>query len=381
MFKKHKYILSALFAILLVNCSTHKVSEQKTMEIYKSPDDRATLEVIEENSAYKQNAGASAKVALLVPLSGKDIKVGKNIFDATQQAVFDLKFSNLHIIPIDTTNSTDAIIAHLQAQRPDIIIGPVFARDVNRLYPYARKNGLCMIAFSNDQSLAGQDCLMLLGIMPSTNVNRVIDHARAHNFVDIRALLPKNRYGETIEQSLSGVKTQFYQADGDILTKSEITSSVASPSVNTALLIPEGGTNLANIAAELGDNSKMVKLLGSGLWEEDKTFKNPAFNGAWYASLPGKNREVFERKFAKSFGYKPLKIATLGYDAVALLSALTSQTTPNKFNKNALLDPAGFIGVAGAFRFRNDGSNERLLSVYEITEGKAIEISPAADHF
>jgi len=381
MSKKHKYIFSALLAILLVGCNTYKATPPKVVEIYKSPDERATLEVIEDSSAYNQQTVVGTKVALLIPLSGKDAKVGKNIFDAAQQAVSDLKFSNLHIIPIDTTHNTHAITGILDAQKPDIIIGPVFARDATRLYPYARKNNLCMIAFSNDQSLTGQDCLMLLGIMPSANVNRVVDYARARNFVDIRALLPKNRYGETVAQSLVDVKTQFYWADGDILRKSEIASAVASPSVNTALLIPEGGTSLANIAAELGDNGKMVKLLGSGLWEEEKTFKNPAFNGAWYASVPGKNREVFERKFARSFGYKPLKIATLGYDAVALLSALTSQNTKDKFTKTALVDPAGFMGIAGAFRFRPDGSNERLLSVYEITEGKAIEISQAADHF
>ena len=42
-----------------------------------------------------------------------------------------------------------------------------------------------------------------------------------------------------------------------------------------------------------------------------------------------------------------------------------------------LTNPSGFNGADGVFRFRADGTNDRGLSVLEITGGQVKVISPA----
>jgi ABC-type branched-subunit amino acid transport system substrate-binding protein len=380
MFYKHKYILSLILTTFLVSCSTFSNKEEsKANEIYKSPDERATLEVIQEKNTTLISNSKRAKVALIIPISGNDAKVGKNIFDAAQQALFDLKANNMQVIPIDSSQPTALALKQLEEEKPEIILGPVFAKDVEKFYPYAHKHNLCMISFSNDRNLANRECLMIMGVMPEAALNKIIEFANSRGFSDIRTLLPQNNYGQTIGKHLSHTKNYYYWSQDSIVKKSDIANAIDKPGNNTALVISEGGKALANIAAEVQEKQGAIKLLGGNLWEDEKAFSNPALKGAWFASLPNEKKQIFELKFAKNFGYKPLKIASLGYDSIALVSALINSKAD--FSKAALTDPTGFMGITGAFRFKSDGSNERLLSVYEINNNVAVEIAKAATNF
>jgi hypothetical protein len=48
-----------------------------------------------------------------------------------------------------------------------------------------------------------------------------------------------------------------------------------------------------------------------------------------------------------------------------------------RFAEGVLTNPEGFKGADGLFRFRVDGTNERGLSVLEISGGQARVIAPA----
>jgi hypothetical protein len=45
------------------------------------------------------------------------------------------------------------------------------------------------------------------------------------------------------------------------------------------------------------------------------------------------------------------------------------------------MDPNGFAGVNGIFRFNTDGTSERGLAVLEMREGAPVVISPAPTTF
>ena len=51
-------------------------------------------------------------------------------------------------------------------------------------------------------------------------------------------------------------------------------------------------------------------------------------------------------------------------------------------NKKALLSEDGFVGLNGRFRFNKDGTNDRLLEMFQI-RGKnyIIKVSPADSSF
>ena len=69
------------------------------------------------------------------------------------------------------------------------------------------------------------------------------------------------------------------------------------------------------------------------------------------------------------------------YDAVSLVALLSPGTPYHRFTRGALMDPNGFSGVNGIFRFKNDGTSERGLAVLEVNAAGPVVVSPAPTTF
>ncbi|MCG8504921.1 MAG: ABC transporter substrate-binding protein, partial [Sphingomonadales bacterium] len=150
-----------------------------------------------------------------------------------------------------------------------------------------------------------------------------------------------------------------------------------------ALLLPDGGARLRQVVPLLPyydiDPAK-VRLLGTGLWEDRETLREPTLVGGWYAGPEPIARRDFEQRYADVFGEPPGAIATLAYDATALAAALARAGVG--FGPTAINDRRGFLGVDGIFRFDFDGMAERGLAVFEIKgRGATDVVSPAPDRF
>ena len=64
------------------------------------------------------------------------------------------------------------------------------------------------------------------------------------------------------------------------------------------------------------------------------------------------------------------------------LVALLSQGQPyHRFTQAALMDPNGFSGVDGIFRFNTDGTSERGLAILEVQPDGFHVVSPAPKTF
>ena len=70
-------------------------------------------------------------------------------------------------------------------------------------------------------------------------------------------------------------------------------------------------------------------------------------------------------------------MATLAYDAVSLMAALSRQYGSQRFADATLTTQAGFSGIDGTFRFRPEGVSDRALAIYEIRSGAPAIVSPA----
>ncbi len=86
-------------------------------------------------------------------------------------------------------------------------------------------------------------------------------------------------------------------------------------------------------------------------------------------------------KYRATFGAAPAQLASLAYDAVSLVALLAQGTPYHRFTQAALMDPNGFAGVNGIFRFNPDGTSERGLAVMEITPAGPVVVSPAPTTF
>jgi branched-chain amino acid transport system substrate-binding protein len=151
-----------------------------------------------------------------------------------------------------------------------------------------------------------------------------------------------------------------------------------------ALFLPDGSDTVplaVQILAGFGLDTKRIQLMGSGLWEDPQIFSNPALDGAWYAAPDSTGFRNFSGRYRTRFGQDPVRTATLAYDAVALVAALTKTQGPQRFSEGVLTNGSGFTGIDGLFRFRADGTNQRGLAVLRVAPSGGQIISPSPKSF
>ena len=329
------------------------------------------------------------KIGALLPLSGEQEKIGKNMLAAMQLAISDLAANNFKIVPIDSELPEEQIISEIIANKVDVVLGPTFSKDAKRMIQYIESGKKCYITFSNDRELSNHGCLMMIGFMPEESVKHLLLEAINKGY-DLYAILPNDKYGEIIGNFIRSysqsnrLKLKAIEIYDDSTVASGRNSKAAFEAIKSkiesdassekALFIPDVNALKANI--ELLPNTK-VQYLGSNQWEDENLYKEPLIQGAWFASAPKKFRDKFENRYFANFKSKPYKISALAYDAAAFV--ITVHKMEKQINKSGLTDPLGFFGITGAFRFLNDGTNERMLSIFEINNGKINEIMPAKE--
>jgi ABC-type branched-subunit amino acid transport system substrate-binding protein len=345
-------------------------------------------------------ANRSATVALLVPLTGPAAPIGAALFNAAQLALFEVGDDTFTLLPFDTKGTPDGAAAAAQqaiAQHADVLLGPLFSGEARAVAPIARQSGQNVLAFTTDRGIAGNG-LYVLGFLPGQQAQRIADYAASQGKPRLAILAPSNEYGRTVVDALSNAapgsavsvtSLQYYDPTATDLTapiKRLVKTEPGKPGDVgfDALLLPDEGQRLRNIASMLslqGVNPAQVKLLGTMLWDDAKPGSEPALAGGWYPAPSMAAHADFEQRYAKAFGSKPPRIASLGYDATAL-TAVLAKRSPHDFSAAVLTNPLGFAGVDGLFRLLPDGTAERGYAVLEVVAGGASkEVAPPPASF
>lgn len=151
-----------------------------------------------------------------------------------------------------------------------------------------------------------------------------------------------------------------------------------------AVLMPDGGLNLRNLAPLLpyfDVDPKHIQFLGSSLWDDDALMKEPPLHGAWFPAANPEGWQVFASHFEQKYGRRPLRAASLGYDALSLVGALAQVGGGKPFSERAITEARGFSGIDGPLRLMPDGTNHRSFAVMEIRRNSFKLIAPPAASF
>jgi branched-chain amino acid transport system substrate-binding protein len=352
-------------------------------------------------------AAGGQKVALLLPLSGANGELGQAILDAAQLALFEAGADRLTLLPRDTGGNAAGAASAARAvigEGVHLILGPLLSPEVEAVKPLARDAHLNVIAFSTVTNLAGGN-VFLMGFLPRQEVVREVGYARQRGLRRFAALAPNSPYGhlaaDALQEAVSSsggtvAKIEFFEPGATdpalsiqrLLSRGPATGVVpvaAGPVPSfDALLLPEGGAKLKQVARQVraqGAEAKSVQLLGSGLWDTPDIGSEPALEGGWFAASPPEVRQEFDERFSATYGHRPPRLASLGYDAAALAAVLARGSSGEPFSQQAILNPSGFTGVDGLFRFTPNGLVQRGLAVLEVEAKGAVVISPAPQSF
>ena len=104
-------------------------------------------------------------------------------------------------------------------------------------------------------------------------------------------------------------------------------------------------------------------------------FASAKLGGGLYAAPDRSGFRSFSNRYRAKYGNEPVRTATLAYDAVALAAALARTQGGQRFSSDVLLNPSGFAGIDGLFRFRPDGTNERGLAVMRVGSSGPVPVA------
>jgi ABC-type branched-subunit amino acid transport system substrate-binding protein len=322
------------------------------------------------------------KVALLLPLSGKNAALGQAMLNAAQQAVFDMAPQSFELMPRDTNGGAEKAAKDAISGGAQLFIGPLFASDVAAVKPLAQSSNVNMLALSTDVSLA-EPGVYVMGFAPSPQVERVVSYAAKKGAYRFAAVIPATAYGDLVKRAFTESVRNSGGVVEIVVSPSQIGGLAARKGQIDALFLPLGGNELKKAAENLlsiGFNPMEVKILGTGLWDEPGIGKLSEFLvGGWYAASEPYARENFVSGYIKNYGEEPPRLATLAYDATALSAVLAGRG--GRFDRFSLGNQSGFAGLDGIFRFTPYGVTERGLSINEITHDGSRIIDPSPSSF
>jgi ABC-type branched-subunit amino acid transport system substrate-binding protein len=340
-------------------------------------------------------ASGKARIALLLPLSGRNAQIGQSMQQAAELALFDTGAKDLALAAYDAGESGDAAIQAFKKAQTDgcaLVLGPLYGASAAALAPLRRQDRTNIISFSNDESVA-QPGLWVIGIAAPPQVRRVVDYTVSTGIRRFAVLAPRSAYGEQMASTLQThvaarggtvVASETYDEHSDISIAAKRLADATQGQGKLAILLPIAPPRLTTVLASLSANGldpKSVQLIGTGVWDTPGIGQDPMLRGAWYAAPDPARRADFERKYVATYGRPPHRLATLAYDAVSLAAQLARLKPGGDFSAEAIANPNGWSGVDGVFRLLPDGRTERALAVIEIQGDRGVVVSPAPSTF
>ena len=354
------------------------------------------------------------KIGLLVPLTGPNAELGKQILNSIRLATKDINSNQIEIYPKDTQSDPNKALQSaikLQKMGVNIVIGPVFYKNI--IYLDEIKD-ITFLSLTN-KTLEIPENVVSAGINSTSQLNTIKKFIKLNEIKKTIFLIPNLNYDLEIKNGIkhSKIKTDkeyFYDIEPTKLTKQiekitnydirkqnlydEITRLEKSDDLNKEKKIENlkkrytiGNLNFDSIIiADFNESLKSVvtSLLYSDVspkekyfitfnqWFDDSLLKETISQPIYYPSINKKNLINFEKKFQKQFNKKPNHLSLLSYDLVGLIYYLSIKNELSEINKS-FKKKNSFKGKIGIFDIENNKINHRL-NFYKVDDGILKEI-------
>lgn len=331
------------------------------------------------------------RVGLLLPFSLRP-QDAASLYNAAELALFELGNQNTLLIPRDagsTEASANAAAQALIADGADIIVGPVLREGVTGAGEAATARNIPVIGFSSDRMVGGNG-VYLLSFQLEDEVLRLVSYAASQNIRSIALLAPANDYGRRVESALRAeaaahgvtiVSSQLYnRTDAEAAAAARAVASGARPQ---GIIIADSGAPLRAIGTALvqaGVDTRQTRLMGTSVWAGEAE-REPSLAGGWYVAPDPAARVEFENRYRTAFGEAPMRLASLGYDAVALAALLSRDRGVNGISRSSIENREGFAGSDGLFRFSANGAIERGLAIMQVGQSTNSVLDAAPRRF
>lgn len=347
------------------------------------------------------NTSKPVPVALLVPLGSTqsgDAVLAQSLENAARMAIADLEGVQIDLKVYDTAGSpatAAAVATEAVNDGARIILGPVYAEAANAVGLAVRSRNINVLSFSNNASVAGGN-LFVMGPTFNNTASRLTRYAASQgkgNMLIVHSNDVAGQMGrDAIRQgakgsgvSLVGDVAYERSQQGVIAQVSPIRDKVRNAGVDSLFLTSTTAGALpllTQLLPEAGVDPATTQYIGLTRWDiPAQTLGLPGVQGGWFALPDPGVAQRFRSRYQTAYGAAPHPIGGLAYDGIAAIGALVGAGKTDALTGAALTQAAGFQGVAGIFRLRADGTNERGLAVATIQNKQVVVIDPAPTSF
>ncbi len=338
-------------------------------------------------------------VALLVPQSSDGTaQIAADLENAARLAAAQLDDLKIDFRVYDTAG--DATVAASVAQQAvddgaKIIIGPLYAEAANAVGTAVADDGINVLSFSNNTTIAGGN-VFVLGKTFDNTARRIVSFAAEQGKKRAMVIHSDGIDGQMGLNALQGpaadTNLRIVSAQSFELTQESVVNTVplirASAEIEDvdALFLTSSSAGalplLAQLLPEAGLDPANVQYVGLTRWDiPPQTLELNGLQGGWFAVPDLTRTQNFSAQFQEQFGNRPHQLASLAFDGIAAIGALAQAGFDDILTREALTQPSGFQGVDGIFRLKDDGTNERGLAIATVQDKQVLIIDPAPRSF
>lgn len=346
--------------------------------------------------------GQPIQVGLLVPggsTNETDNQLAQNFENAARLAIADLDGASIDLRVYNTAGGDPATAASVAAQAVNdgakIILGPLFGEAANAAGLAVAARDVNVLTFSNNKAFAGGNVL-LLGSTFDNTANRLVRFGRnqgVSRYVVVHSEDLSGRAGrDAITSAIQSggaevlaVESYPLSQQGIFSATSGIVSTVRNSGAQAVFTTAGANADLPILATALPDaglNTASSRFVGLTRWDTlPQLAAIPGLEGGLFALPDPGTSGLFANRYSATYGTQPHPLAGLAYDGIAAIGALAASGNTGAVTKEALTQPQGFRGTAGAFRFLPNGLNERALAVGTIQNKQVVIIDQAPRSF
>lgn len=398
--------LSSRIANLVMEMSPEERNQVRTLattELLRQAMDRAknftpratatpTAMQTEAATATETPGPGSARIALLLPLSGKYRAIGEASLTGAKVAVS--RDENLH--PVDTHGNAGGALAEFQAVQADVsvaaIVGPLRGDEADAVAPRASAASIPLLPLSQNE-LSQQPFVFQTAMTRTLQAQTLAAYAARRLGVKRFAVVhPGDAYGarfadlfRTAVQSEGGrvVGNVIYSPGATDFTRTvdDLQALVVNGGV-TAAFLPDSAETVALLAPEIRRTMPTLQLLGSSEWNEGSILAGVAnsidgaiFVDGFYANSTRPATQQFVEKFRKRYGRRPGILEAQAHDAVALIETAIGRAAFSRQEIQLVLENLGLFEGAGGTIDISGGVVRRQLFLLRFRNGSLEELS------
>ena len=354
------------------------------------------------------------KIGVLVPLSGENASLGKQILNSIRMALIDIKNNDIEIYPKDTRSNPDVTLGsalEFEKMGISLVIGPVFHKNLLFL---DKVKSITFLSLTN-KTLDLHKNIISSGINSSSQLKTIKKFLEKSKIKKTIFLIPNLNYDSEIKKGIKESKIKFfkkynYDIDPTKLTKQiekitnygirkqnlldEISRVENSDDPNKDKIIEnlEKKYTLGNVKFDsviITDFDESLKSVITSLlytdvspknkyiitlnqWFDESLLKEKNLQPIYYPSINKQNLDEFNNKFFKKFNYEPSYLSLLSYDLIGLIYYLSLKNRDLEISKSFKTQNI-FKGKIGVFEIKDNKINHQL-NFYEVKDGRLKEI-------